>query len=416
VPPRWLYEDRVRGTLTLAFTAALAVAASACRAGAEGGTQGLGSEKPVSTAELQALAPALEWYADFARASYADSASAARALLAACNELVAAPSPETFAKAQQSWLAARRPYQQTELLRFYDGPVDRTELLINSWPIDENFVESAGAEGARGIVDDKAKYPELSRELLRTLNGKDGETSISTGYHVVEFLLWGKDDDAKSPGKRAHTDYDAKVSPLAERRGQYLRLATELLIGELDELARAWEKDKPGNYRSQFLALKPLEAFGLVIKGMGTLSGPELAGERLTVAYETKDQENEHSCFSDNTQQDLADNGLGLESVCTGRYQRTDGTQLTGSGVCAAISVRDRALGERLERELKDSHAALRAIPKPFDSAFVGTDEAPGRLALQRAIRALFAQTNTLARIAASYELKLSFPAVKARQ
>src|SRR5688572_24214105 len=124
----------MQNALTLMLVASLGLATGACRAERSAGAKERASPatEPVTAAELQALAPTLEWYADFAHASYADSAAAARALLAACNELVTAPSPESLAIAQKSWRAARHPYQQTELLRFYDGPVDRSELLINT--------------------------------------------------------------------------------------------------------------------------------------------------------------------------------------------------------------------------------------------------------------------------------------------
>ncbi|HEY3493426.1 MAG TPA: imelysin family protein, partial [Polyangiaceae bacterium] len=350
---------RVPGLLAIGL---LLSSAAGCRseghAGADEPTSRQGSK--VSAAELAALRPALTTYADIAHAAYADAAGGARALLGAVNALLAAPSAESLTNARKAWLAARRPYQQTEFLRFYDGPIDATELLINTWPIDESYVEAGVADGRKGILDDKTKYPELSRTLLSSLNAQEGETSISTGYHVIEFLLWGQDTDPNGPGNRAHTDFDAKVSPLADRRGRYLQLATELLIGELDQLAQAWAAGSENNYRARFLNMPPLEAFGLAIKGMGTLSGPELSGERLTVAYETKDQENEHSCFSDNTAQDLVDDALGLENVCSGRYQRADGSVLAGTGLCSAIGVRDRALGERLEREMKESTLALR--------------------------------------------------------
>ena len=405
---------RIRRWLVIA---SLVGGANGCRTeGHAGASEPAGrATVKVSDAELAALRPALTTYADIAHAAYTDAAAGARDLLAAVDGLCAEPTAETLAKARAAWVEARRPYQQSEFLRFYDGPIDRSEVLINTWPIDESYVEAGVADGRKGILDDKTKYPELSSELLSSLNAKEGETSISTGYHVIEFLLWGKDTDPNGPGNRPPTDYDAQASPLAERRGKYLELVTKLLIGELDELVQAWAPSRTDNYRARFLGMPPLEAFGLALKGLGALSGPELSGERLTVAYETKDQENEHSCFSDNTLQDLADDALGIENACRGSYQRSDGSVLTGSGLCKAIGARDRALGERLEREMKASTEALRAVPGPFDRAIVGNDGAQGRIAVQRAIRALSDQANTLAKIAASYDIRMSFPSARAK-
>ena len=48
------------------------------------------------------------------------------------------------------------------------------------------------------------------------------------------------------------------------------------------------------------------------------MSENELAGARLQVAYDTKDQENEHSCFSDTTWQDNVYNAMGIQNVWRG--------------------------------------------------------------------------------------------------
>jgi putative iron-regulated protein len=359
---------------------------------------------------FESFRPALTTYADIAHACYADSLASARGLLESTQRLVREPSAETLAQARNAWTTARRPYTQAEVFRFYDGPIDRVELFVNTWPIDENYVEAA-QPGLTGIVENTALYPELTPALLTSLNGKDGETSISTGYHVVEFLLWGRDTRADGPGDRPSSDYSEK-SPLAARRGQYLRISTELLISQLSELADAWAPARAGNYREKFLALPPATALALALKGMGSLSGPELAGERLTVAYETKDQENEHSCFSDTTHADLLGNAVGIQNLCSGRYERAAGSAVTGAGLCDAIAGHDAKLGETLRTQIAASVAAVRAIPAPFDQAILGNDAAPGRQAVQRAIVALEEQTKTITRVAAKLDLKLTLAVV----
>ena len=250
-------------------------------------------KRALTDAESRALRGALTTYADIAASAYADAVTGARALGRSIETFLAAPSADGLAGARRAWIAARRPYQQSEVFRFYDGPIDRLELRINTWPIDEGYVEGTGTSGKLGIIDDAKSYPVLSSELVASLNTKEGETSVSTGYHVLELLLWGRDVRADGPGERPYTDYVGKPGDSAERRGRYLRAATALLIRDLEEVRDAWVPGRD-NYRAKFLALPPSEAFGLVIKGMGALSGPELGGERLTVAYETKAQENEH--------------------------------------------------------------------------------------------------------------------------
>jgi putative iron-regulated protein len=264
------------------------------------------------------------------------------------------------------------------------------------------------------LIEDVARYPELSAEVLASLNMREGETSVSTGFHVVEFLLWGRDENPNGPGERPYTDFapsSAKSTRAAsqqrERRRSYLRNATALLAAQLDQVARAWVPDDCANYRAHFLAQPTAIALGLAVKGMGSLSGPELSGERLTVPYETKNQENEHSCFSDSTDADLVGDGLGMENVCRGRYQRLDGSSITGLGVCAALTTLAPEPAARLTQQSAASLAALRAIPAPFDRAILGADDAPGRKAIASAIEALRAQTDTLAQLAQALQVGL---------
>jgi putative iron-regulated protein len=367
-----------------------------------------GSEARLSDAESSTARQALATYASIAYAGYSDSAMTARTLLAAIDRLIAAPDAAALAQARSAWLLARKPYQRTEVFRFYDGPIDRVELRVNTWPIDESYVEAEVGNPRLGIIDDTRAYPELTSVLLSSLNAKEGETSISTGYHVVEYLLWGKDTHPDGPGDRPFTDYVAGTDGRAARRGRYLRLAAELLISDLESVRDAWAPDRPGNYRAAFLARRPIEALALALKGMGSLSGPELAGERLTVAYETKAQENEHSCFSDNTVNDLADDALGIENVCRGRYEGAGRAVVHGTGVCDAVAIRNAELGARLASEISASVEKVRSIPAPFDQAILGADTAPGRVAIQSAVSALERQTKSLAEVAALYDVRSS--------
>jgi putative iron-regulated protein len=362
-------------------------------------------------AELSA--EVLRTYADLAHAKYSDALEGARALHAALLALLQAPSSQTLERARTSWLAAREPYVQTEVFRFYDGPIDQVELLVNSWPIDENYVD--GDDATPGIVQDRARYPELTAAGIQKLNMTESETSVSAGYHVIEFLLWGRDARADGPGDRSHADYvSEEADSVQARRGQYLRLVSELLVSHLDQVSEAWAPGRSDNYRARFLAMPPAQSLALIIKGMGALSGPELAGERLTVAYETKDQENQHSCFSDSTHRDMVGNALGIENVCQGRYASARGRSVNGPGLCALVKAADASLGAQLERELRDSVAAARTIPAPFEQAILGSDQAPGRQAILKTIRALEAQARTLTKVATRLGLDLGLGQARA--
>jgi putative iron-regulated protein len=322
--------------------------------------------------------------------------SDARTLAASIDAFVQQPSDAGLRSARAAWVSARRSYAQTEAYRFYGGPIDSLELLVNTWPIDENYLESE--DGQTGIVADEARHPALTAGALAALNLEEGETSVSTGYHAIEFLLWGRDRSATGPGERSFHDYD--TAPHSRRRGEYLRAAAALLVENLSTVEAAWQ----GPYRAAFLARPPSQTLALALKGLGTLSGGELLGERLTVAYETRAQENEHSCFSDNTHEDLVFDAVGIQNVCLGRYANV----VRGVGLIELVRGENAALAAELERNVTGAVEAVSAIPAPFDRAILGDDASPGRRAIQRAMNALRTEADALAKVAAAFDLRQS--------
>ena len=252
----------------------------------------------------------------------------AEALQAALEAFVADPTEATLAAAKQAWLDARVLYGPTEAFRFYDGPIDNPddgpEGQINAWPLDEAYIDYVEGDAAAGIINDAAGVPEITTEVLVAANEEGGESNISTGWHAIEFLLWGQDLTADGAGARPLTDYT--TSPTAERRATYLTLLAQLLVDDLSGVRDQWDPED-GAYRETFLA-DPGQAVANIFRSMGALSQGELAGERIAVAYDTKDQEDEHSCFSDNTTTDIAGNAIGVRMIYTADYPGIDGTSL----------------------------------------------------------------------------------------
>ncbi len=227
--------------------------------------------------------------------------------------------------ARGAWRESRVPYLQTEAFRFYGGPIDHEESgvegLMNAWPMDEAYIDYVEGNVNAGVINDAERYPEISKEMLVKLNEKDGEANISTGYHAIEFLLWGQDFRADGPGERTFEDYSTATN--ASRRGDYLLAVGDLLVEHLQMLATAWDLESRGEIiREEFLALPADEALHHIFTGIGVLSGFEVSGERLAVAYVTKEQEDEHSCFSDNTHVDMIEDVRGIQNVWLGIYGR----------------------------------------------------------------------------------------------
>ena len=332
-------------------------------------------------------------YAALVHANYADTLAAAKDLQAAIAEFTKAPSADGLTKARKAWLEAREFYGQTEAFRFYGGPIDDDkgpEGQINAWPLDEAYVDYVTGKPGAGMVNN-AKF-KITKAALAKANERGGEENISAGWHAIEFLLWGQDQSETGPGNRSFEDYVVGKGQNAERRGQYLTVATELLIDDLSALVKAWEPNAK-NYRAKF-EKGGKESVRKIIVGLGSLSRGELSGERMEVALNSQDQEDEHSCFSDNTHRDVVTNAKGIQNVWTGEYTRRDGSVLKGPGVRDLVAAKNPALAEKTTAQIADSVKGAEAIPAPFDRAIV--KGSAGRPAIEKTIASLVSQSKLL--------------------
>lgn len=340
----------------------------------------------------QAPKAVLAYYGVIVHASYEDTLNAARELQQVIERFLAQPREAGLKEARKAWLAAREAYGQTEAYRFYDGPIDGAdgpEGRINAWPMDEAYVDAVEGRPNGGIINNPRIA--ITKEALAELNEKDGEENIATGWHAIEFLLWGQDRNEDGPGDRPYTDFVDGKAANADRRGLYLRTVTELLIDDLKSLAGAWAPNQD-NYRAAFVA--DTGNLAKVIAGIGVLTRGELAGERIEVALDTQSQEDEHSCFSDNTHRDIYTNALGIRNVWSGAYRRADGTWLRGPGLSALVAAQDKAVATRVDREMAATLKAAESIPAPFDRAIaVGH---PGRSQVEATVKALKRQAEGL--------------------
>ncbi len=322
----------------------------------------------------------LENYANIVLASYEDSREAAKAMQTTLAAMVKAPNTGSYRAAKEAWLAARVPYLQTEAYRMYAGPIDDDagpEGFMNGWPMDEAYVDYVKGDMNTGIINRPDLFPNMTPALLKELNEKDGEANIATGYHAIEFLLWGQDQNAlpNDAGLRAFTDYLPTTSSVknVERRGQYLNTAADLLITDLNYLVEAW-KDSQENYRKNFLA-NPKVSLRLVLQGAKELIGNEMAGERMQVIYDTRNQEDEHSCFSDNTHNDVIWDIQGLFNVYTGTYKRLDGTLIKGISISDLVREKDPKLDADMLALFAVAQKSAQSIVPPFDQAILKDSE-----------------------------------------
>jgi putative iron-regulated protein len=317
-------------------------------------------------------------YADVVLATYTDALNGAVILQTAVNAFVTAPSDATLTATKNAWLAARLPYGRSEAFRFYGGPIDvepdGPEGLINSWPMDESYVDYVIGDANAGIINRPVDFPSIDETVLSASNQADAEEDVSTGWHAIEFLLWGQDTSIAGPGTRPFTDFVTGAGATAsnqDRRREYLVAVTNLLVENLQTVLNQWKTS--GAYRAEFTAAANVNSsLQLLLTGIGKFAKGELGGERMK-AYITKEQEDEQSCFSDNTTNDHIAGQEGIMNVYYGKYTKVDGTTIDGPGVNDLVQAKDASANSALTTALDAAYAAVKAIPAPFDQAIKPT-------------------------------------------
>ena len=312
-------------------------------------------------------------YANMAHAAYKDSLDTAKLLQTAVETYVATPTQENLDAAKAAYKAARQPYSQTEIFRFDEGfvtandkraigSIDGWEGQMNAWPLDEALIDyvSDSYEGEYNSQDNiinsdtitvgsiNQDTSTITPELLVDMNEIGGsEANVTTGYHAIEFMLWGQDTNGVSAGagNRPVTDYVTeagqctsgdtvnKDAGICERRGEFLKAATQLLIDDLAAMEAEWQPDSENTLRSDLIARKNDNGLRQIMYQMGSLALGELASERIQVAFVTGSTEDEHECFSDLTHLSYANNARGIQNVFNGSYQTVAGKNVGGYGI-----------------------------------------------------------------------------------
>ncbi|PAJ75814.1 metalloproteinase [Pseudoalteromonas sp. NBT06-2] len=411
--------------------------------------------------------------AQHAYAVYSDSLIAAKALKEQLEVFVAAPTDENFTKAKEAWLDAREPYGQSEVYRFREGPIDALtkneegswtlvpdegpEGRINAWPLAEALIDytisMGGTElpedatnlslGGNLIASENENYAAINRELLtKVAQESDPETvqsafafgsddrNVRSGYHAIEFLLWGQDLNGNgkyeaqrdyTAGHRKASDYFTDVGTCTSegivqteertctRRGQYLLESAKLLVEDLNNVTDAWTPGQGFHYMAFTHADNTQSALNKILTGMGELSLGELSAERIQKSYDANSQEDEHSCFSDNTHRDIYLNAKGIQNTFLGEYTRFSGEALAGASLYDLLVVKGHAeLANKLRAALEDTMAKASVIDttaKLGSSFDIQIQENEFRPAIKATMDALAAQTNVIEEVMATLEV-----------
>ncbi|WP_338500584.1 imelysin family protein [Pseudomonas trivialis] len=363
-------------------------------------------------------------YADMVFAVYSDAESTAKTLQTAVDTFLANPNEQTLKAARTAWIAARVPYLQSEVFRFGNTIIDDWEGQVNAWPLDEGLIDytdksyehALGNPGATANIianneiqvgEDKVDVKDITPEKLASLNELGGsEANVATGYHAIEFLLWGQDLNGTGPGagNRPASDYltgDGATGGHNERRRTYLRSVTQLLVSDLEEMVGNWKPNVEDNYRATLESEPATDGLRKMLFGMGSLSLGELTGERMKVSLEANSPEDEQDCFSDNTHNSHFYDAKGIRNVYLGEYTRVDGTQMTGASLSSLVAKADPAADAALKADLAATEAKIQVMVdhankgEHYDQLIAAGNDA-GNQIVRDAIAALVKQTGSI--------------------
>ena len=394
-----------------------------------------GSDSKSTREKAEDMAPAVAAnYVAGALAVYQDSLTEARELRTAVQALTAqnGATEQNLNNAKAAWLDARVPYQQSEVYRFGNAEVDDWEGQLNAWPLDEGLIDyvDAGYQGADGnglasanvignadfvielgAEDDVAD--ELDEPFIRNLQelttgraqqngaelsaaGDSNEANVATGYHAIEFLLWGQDLNGTGAGAGARTAADyAPANAESARRAQYLNSAADVLVEDLEDMVEMWEE---GGSLQNAITLQaenaPFDFYQRFFLSLAKLSAGELAGERMNTALENHSVEDEHDCFSDNTHNSHFYNAKGLDNLLNGAYARfEDGVVVKGTSIYDVIALYNQELATEARADMGtaldevDDIREMGEADKKFDQLIAEVNPA-GTAEEQAAVRA----------------------------
>ncbi|MBH3369360.1 peptidase [Pseudomonas carnis] len=423
----------IRMPLATASLLAIAISLAGC---GEGKDKAAAPQAPAATSTTApAAAPAgqvdeaaakavVAHYADMVFAVYSDAESTAKTLQTAIDTFLANPNDETLKAARTAWIAARVPYLQSEVFRFGNTIIDDWEGQVNAWPLDEGLIDyvdksyehALGNPGANANIianneiqvgEDKVDVKEITPEKLASLNELGGsEANVATGYHAIEFLLWGQDLNGTGPGagNRPASDYmtgDGATGGHNERRRTYLRAVTQLLVSDLQEMVDNWKPNVEDNYRATLESEPGTDGLRKMLFGMGSLSLGELAGERMKVSLEANSPEDEQDCFSDNTHYSHFYDAKGIRNVYLGEYTRVDGTKLTGASLSSLVAKVDPAADAALKADLAATEAKIQVMVDHANNGehydqLIAADNEKGNQIVRDSIAALVKQTGSI--------------------
>jgi len=252
------------------------------------------------------------------------------------------------------------------------------------------------------VLDTTVVTKELLSQKLHEALGV--EANVATGYHAIEFMLWGQDLNGTNAGAgaRSVTDFDTEncSNGNCARRVHILQVLSDLLVDDLNEMVAAWSQG--GQAQTDLASKTTQEGLSVVFTGLGSLSYGELAGERIKLGLILHDPEEEHDCFSDNTHNAHFYNQIGMLALYNGRYTRTDGSIIEGTSIADYVSAKAPEQAKLIAQRMEETRAAMdlmRINAEENGIAYdqmLGANNEAGNAIIQTVVDTLVAQARAL--------------------
>jgi putative iron-regulated protein len=326
-------------------------------------------------------------YADLVNHYYAEVSLRTQEMSIAIKTFLDEPNEDNLNYVKSKWINARTIYGITEAFRFYGGPIDGINIfgeegpegLINAWPLNEAYIDYVKGNPNAGIVNNPSI--EINKKTIIASNMSEDDADVSTGWHAIEFLLWGQDFSLETPGNREASDY-LPINEINNRRRSYLLSTSSLLLEQINWLSEEWSSK--GNGRKYFLSLD--DPGGAILTGIATLAGFELSSERIATALDSGDPEDEHSCFSDQTHNDIRANFNGIKNVYLG-YGLNG--KIYSPSISEFIANSNINLHNKIMSLLDNTNASINNITVPFDKMLSEPKNGIGRQAAEETVNSL---------------------------
>ena len=323
-------------------------------------------------------------YANLVSHYYNEASLSTQEMHNAIIKFVQAPDNNSLTNAKNKWIAARSIYGITEAFRFYGGPIDGVnkygeegpEGLINAGPLNEAYIDYVKGSPNAGIINNLTL--EINNNTIIAANMSEDDADVSSGWHAIEFLLWGQDFSLETAGIREASDY-LPTNEINIRRRAYLVATSALLLEHINWLSIEWLENGEG--RKAFLNKN--DPGGAILTGIATLAGFELSSERIATALDSGDPEDEHSCFSDQTHNDVKANFNGIINVYLGKGLNGESFRPSISEFVAKNNIK---LHENILEIINETNISINNITVPFDKMLSEPKNGPGRQAAEKTV------------------------------